>query len=92
MIIFGGIKVVEQQELTKMPQEAATAWATVTALVGAKYKPVAYVGDDKSVKGVTHAFIAEQTLVTATPERHIVAVKVNVLDGKAEHLTIERLF
>ena len=91
MIIFGGIKVVEQQELTKMPQEAATAWAAVTALVGAKYKPVAYIGD-QVVKGVNHVFIAEQTTSTATPERHIVAIKVNIFEGKSEHLTIERLF
>ena len=90
-MIFGGINVVEQQELTKMPQDAATAWSAIEGLVGAKYKPVAYIGS-QLVKGVNHVFIAEQTLVTATPERHIVAIKVNVLDGKAEHLTIEKLF
>ena len=91
MIIFGGINVVEQPELTKMPQEAATAWSAVTELVGAKYKPIAYVGSQQ-VKGVNHVFIAEQTLMTATPERRIVTVKVNVYEGKAEHLTIERIF
>ena len=91
MIIFGGINVVEQQELTKMPQEAATAWDAVEELVGAKYKPVAYVGD-QVVKGVNHVFIAEQTLMTSTPERRIVTIKVNVFEGKAEHLTIERIF
>ena len=39
-MIFGGINVVEQQKLTKMPQEAATAWSAIKGLVGAKYKPV----------------------------------------------------
>lgn len=90
-MIFGGIEVAEQQGLTKMPQEAATAWSAVEELVGAKYKPVVYVGS-QLVKGVNYIFIAEQTLMTATPSRHIVAVKVNILDGKAEHLTIEKLF
>ena len=91
MMNFGGIDVLEQQGLTKMPQEAATAWSAIKELVGAKYKPVAYVGD-QVVKGVNHVFIAEQTLMTSTPERRIVTIKVNVFDGKAEHLSIERIF
>ena len=91
MIIFGGINVVEQQELTKMPQEAATAWDAVKEVVGAKYKPVAYIGD-QVVNGTNYVFIAEQTLTAATPERRIVAIKVNVREGKAENLTIERIF
>ena len=91
MIIFGGITVVEQQELTKMPQEAATAWDAVKDLVGAKYKPVAYVGK-QVVKGVNHVFLAEQTLITANPERHIVAVKINEFEGNHNILAIERIF
>jgi len=74
-----------------MPQEAATAWDAVKEVVGTKYKPVMYIGD-QVVKGVNHVFIAEQTLTTATPERHIVTIKVNIFEGKAEHLTIERIF
>lgn len=91
MINFGGIEVVEQQGITKMPQEAATAWSEIEGLVGAKYKPIAYVGN-QVVKGVNHVFLAEQTLVTSKPERHIVAIKVNVFEGRGEHLTIERIF
>ena len=91
MIIFGGINVVEQQELTKMPQEAVTAWNAIKELVGAKYKPVMYIGDGV-VNGTNYVFTAEQTLMTSTPERHIVDIKVNIRDDKVEHLTIERRY
>ena len=88
--MFGSIKVVEQQAMTKMPQPAATAWSAVEGLVGANYKPIAYVGNQQ-VHGVNYVFIAEQTLVTANPERHIVTVTVNALDGKYTVVGIERV-
>ena len=89
---FGAIEVIEQQELTTMPQEAASAWfATMTEICGATYKPIAYVGG-QPVKGVNHVFIAEQTLVLAKPERHIVTVTINEFNGNYNLVSIERIF
>ena len=73
-----------------MTQPVATAWSAVEGLVGAKYKPVAFVGTQQ-VNGVNYVFIAEQTLITANPERHIVIVKVNALDGKYTLVSIEQI-
>ena len=88
--MFGAIKVVEQQAMTKFSQPAATAWSAVESLVGASYKPMAFVGTQQ-VNGVNYVFIAEQTLITANPERHIVIVKVNALDGKYTVVDIEQI-
>ena len=88
--MFGSIKVIEQQGLTKMPQPAATAWSAIEGLVGASYKPMAFVGTQQ-VNGVNYVFIAEQTLITANPERHIVIIKVNALDGKYTVVGIEQI-
>jgi len=91
MLNFGAIEVVEQQGMTRMPQEAASAWSAFDgSMVGASYKPVAYVGK-QVVKGTNHVFIAEQTLITATPERHIVAVTVNEFNGNYNVVNIERI-
>ena len=60
-----------------MPQKAASAWVAIEGgIVGAGYKPLLYVGS-QVVKGVNHWFIAEQTLILAQPERHIVKIAVN---------------
>lgn len=89
---FGAIEVIEQQELSTMPQEAATSWfAVMGEICGATYKPVAYVGG-QPVKGVNHVFIAEQTLVLAKPERHICIVTINEFDGHYNVVSIERIF
>ena len=70
-MLTGGIESVEQQELTMMPQRAASAGESFAVeIVGANYKPAAYVGT-QIVNGVNHVFLAEQTLVTASPVRHI---------------------
>ena len=90
--MFGSIKVVEQQAMTKFSQPAATAWSAVEGLglVGASYKPMAFVGTQQ-VNGVNYVFIAEQTLIVANPERHIVIIKVNALDGKYTLVSIEQI-
>lgn len=89
---FGAIEVIEQQELTAMPQEAASAWfSTMGDICGAQYKPLIYVGG-QPVKGVNHVFIAEQTLILAKPERHIVTVVINEFDGNYNLVSIERIF
>lgn len=88
---FGAVEVIEQQELTKMPQEAASAWHGVSDnIVGASYKPIAYVGG-QPVKGVNHIFIAQQTMILAVPERHIVLVTINEFDGNYNIASIERI-
>ena len=83
MLNFGAVEVLEQQGLTKMPQDAASAWSS--------FEPIAYVGK-QVVKGTNYVFIAEQTLITANPERHIVAIKINEFDGNYNILAIERIF
>ena len=88
--MFGSVKVVEQQAMTKFSQPAATAWSAIEGLAGASYKPMAFVGTQQ-VNGVNYVFIAEQTLITANPERHIVIVKVNALDGKYTLVGIEQI-
>lgn len=88
---FGGIEVEEQQGLTKMQQQAASAWAAFDGtMVGAGYKPIAYVGS-QVVKGVNYVFLAEQTLILAKPERHIVIVGINFFDGAYTLVGIERV-
>ena len=86
---FGETEIIEQQEC-KLPQRAASAFSVVSGLVGASYKPMAYVGT-QIAKGVNHVFIAQQTLVLAQPERHIVLVTINEFDGKYNVVGIERV-
>ena len=79
--MFGAIEFEEFKGLTKMPQKAATAWDAVDKLVGAKYLPLLYLGK-QLVNGVNHYFIAEQTMMTASPEKNIVLLCVNESGGK----------
>lgn len=80
--MLGAIQFEDFEGLTSMPQRAASAWSAVenNGLVGASYKPLLYVGT-QLVKGVNHWFIAEQTLVTNPPVRHIVTIAVNEFNG-----------
>lgn len=87
---FGEIEVIDQKGMTAMPQEAASAWTAMEGYVGADYKPLIYVGG-KPVKGIDHVFIAQQTLVLARPERHIVLVTINEFDGNYNVVSIERV-
>ena len=88
---FGEVEIIEQQDLTSMPQEAASAWTGAMGdIVGAQYKPIAYIGG-QPVKGVNHIFIAQQTLILAKPKRHIVLVAINEFDGNFNTVCIERI-
>lgn len=80
--MLGKIEFEEFAGLTDMPQRAASAWSAMETggLVGASYKPLLYVGT-QIVKGVNHWFIAEQTLITNPPVKHIVAIAVNEFNG-----------
>lgn len=82
--LLGGIQLEEFKGLDKMPQKAASAWVAVEGgYTGAGYKPLIYVGSQVT-KGITHWFIAEQTLILATPERHIVKLAVNEFNKPIE--------
>ena len=79
--LLGGITFEDFKGLTTMPQKAASAWVAVDgSIVGADYKPLLYVGS-QITKGVTYWFIAEQTLILAEPQRHIVKIAVNEFNG-----------
>lgn len=79
--MLGKIEFENFEGLTKMPQKAASAWSAVDGgLCGASYKPLLYIGT-KMVKGVNHWFIAEQTLVTNPPVKHIVTIAINEFNG-----------
>ena len=80
--MLGAIQFEDFEGLTSMPQKAASAWSALETggIVGASYKPLLYVGT-QAVKGVNHWFIAEQTLVTNPPVRHIVAIAINEFNG-----------
>lgn len=91
---FGELDIVEQPEMTSMPQEAASAWCAVFTdkpLLGATYKPVAYFGG-KPTRGVNHVFLTQQTIILAKPERHIALVTINEFDGAFNVIDIQRLF
>ena len=82
--LLGGVTLEEFKGLEKMPQKAASAWVAVEGgFTGAGYKPLLYVGTQVT-KGITHWFIAEQTLILANPERHIVKIAVNEFNKKVE--------
>ena len=82
-MITGSIQVQEQQGMHSMPQKAASAWSAfeTSGIVGAGYKPIAYVGT-QITKGVNHWFIAQQTVVYSEPERHIVKMAINEWNGE----------
>lgn len=89
---FGEVDIIEQKAMTEFPQPAASAWAALEGapLAGANYKPLLYIGG-QPVKGVNHIFIAEQTLILAKPERHIVLVTINEFDNNYNVVSIERI-
>lgn len=78
--MLGKIDFENFEGLTSMPQGAASAWSAVEGMCGASYKPLVYIGKQQ-VKGVNHWFIAEQTLITREPVRHIVTIAINEFNG-----------
>ena len=82
--LLGGLQLEEFKGLEKMPQKAASAWVAIEGgIVGAGYKPLLYVGSQVA-KGITHWFIAEQTIICKEPERHIVKIAVNEFNEKID--------
>ncbi len=81
--MLGSIQFEELKGLTSMPQKAASAWAKVDEIVGADYKPLLYCGR-QLVRGTNHLFIAEQTIMSITQEKRIVAIVINEFNGNFE--------
>lgn len=83
--IFGGIDIDVITDLTKLPQKVASAQSALetAGITGASYKVLVYVGD-QLVRGTNYWFIAEQTVVLAEPEKHIVIVAINEFEGEYE--------
>ena len=79
--MLGAIQFENFEGLTKMPQKAASAWSAVNnGLVGASYKPLIFIGTQVA-KGTNYWFIAEQTLTTNPPVKHIVTIAINEFNG-----------
>ena len=80
--MLGAIQFENFEGLTKMPQKAASAWSAIGGggLAGASYKPLVYVGQQVA-RGTNHWFIAEQTLTTNPPVKHIVTIAINEFNG-----------
>ena len=83
--IFGSIDIDIITDLTKLPQKVASAQSALetAGLTGASYKTLLYVGE-QLVRGTNYWFIAEQTLVLAAPEKHVVIMAINEYEGEYE--------
>ncbi|MBQ3447766.1 MAG: hypothetical protein IJG37_09000 [Synergistaceae bacterium] len=77
MAVLGGWNIDEMKGVN-LPQKAQSAFTAVTGgLVGADYEPVLYVGS-QLVNGINYCVLAVQTLLTATPEKRLVKMVINV--------------
>lgn len=78
--MLGRIELEQFSTLTKMPQDAASAWDAVCEMCGVLFKPVLYVGR-QTVDGINHWFIAEETQITLDGERRLVMLAINESAG-----------
>lgn len=80
--MFGKIEFADFADLTHPPQKVASACSALetAGLCGANYRPLIYIGEQVA-KGTNYWFIAEQTMVTATPVRRIVTIAINEFNG-----------
>lgn len=78
--MLGKINLAQFKE-AELEGESKVAWEAIKELVGASYKPIAYVGN-QPVKGVNHYYIAEQTIMDAGYDRRLVMVAVNEFNGQ----------
>ena len=75
--MLGKIEFDNFEGLGAMPQKAASVWSSVDGgLCGASYKPLLFIGEQVA-KGTNYWFIAEQTLITNPPVKHIVTIAIN---------------
>lgn len=91
MAVLGGWNI-DEMKTVNLPQKAESAFTAVTGgLVGADYEPVLYVGS-QLVNGVNYCVLAMQTLLTATPEKRLVKMVINVaLDGTPSLVSVSGL-
>ena len=76
--VCGGWQLVGQPIGSGMPQKLATGWqVAMEGLVGAEYSPIFLVAQ-QLVNGINYLVIAEQTLITKDPVKHIVGIIINV--------------
>jgi hypothetical protein len=76
-----------------MPQKVATAVGELAdQLIGAEYKPIAYLGS-QVVNGTNHAVLAEQTILTGKDTKNVVVLIFNEKPNemKATLVNIERV-
>ena len=76
-----------------IPEKVATAIGELAEnLVGAEYKPVAYLGSQQ-VNGINHAVLAEQTIITGKDTKNVVVLIFNEKpsDMKVTLVNIERV-
>ena len=78
---------------SNMPQKIASAMTDLeNTLVGAEYKPIAYLGSQVA-NGTNHAVLAEQTVITGRDTHNVVVMIFNEKpnDVKATLVSIERI-
>ena len=76
-----------------VPQKVATAIGELSEqLIGAEYKPIAYLGS-QVVNGTNHAVLAEQTILTGKDTKNVVVLIFNEKPNemKATLVNIERV-
>lgn len=87
-MILGGYEI--KVNTHGFPQPLASGFDIVTKrLVGASYKPIAYLGS-KIVNGTNHAVLCEQTILTGKDVRSLVVVVINqkIGDVRGETMSI----
>jgi hypothetical protein len=70
--------------LNGMPQKVATAFESLSNMVGASYKFIAYIGSQQ-VNGINHAILAEQTILTGKDVKNVVII---IFNEKGEDITL----
>ena len=77
MAVLGGWDIKDMKGVN-LPQKVQSAFTAVTGeLAGADYMPVLYIGS-QVVHGVNYCVLALQTIITASPERRLVKMVINV--------------
>jgi hypothetical protein len=74
-----------------MPQKIASAMGKLQEqLIGAEYKPIAYLGS-QLVNGVNHAVLAEQTILSGKDTKNVVVLIFNEKGMECTLVNIERV-
>lgn len=76
--------------LNGMPQKIATAFESLSNMVGASYKFIAYIGSQQ-VNGINYAILAEQTILTGEDVKNVVIIIFNEKDENVTLVSIERV-